>query len=484
MEKTSVNKNKTLNVCRLIIGLVVATMLSSHDASATQGGINILHLISTTEMMNTGVDPDARGKIDVLLTRMGNASQEQLNISLANLDTNAAYHLTAFLGDETNATSVAGFTANKEGRFTVSYAKQDQGNSSSQTEQFPSALDPICNVRELDVVNSDREIVLRAVLASPNEGNYLVMRSMNNTGFRPAAAGLFLLQANQRSTEFWLHVSGLAPRAQYHFIVNGDVTQTLTADNTGKLILTALPPGSPDALDIQTLALTDATGTNIVLITAGLGMPCTTIGQAPLLLGTAAHFAVLAGSTVANTGFTSVNGNLGLSPGSAVTGFPPGTVIGTQYVADSTAAQAKLDLTTAYNDVAGLTVGAVSVSGNLGGLTLPPGLYKSTSSLEISSGDLTLDAQGDADAVFIFQIASTLTTTSGRKVILSGGAKAGNIFWQVGSSATLGTTSVFKGTIMANQSITLTTGATLEGRALTRIAAVTLDSNTVAIPAP
>ena len=246
----------------------------------------------------------------------------------------------------------------------------------------------------------------------------------------------------------------------------------------------ALPPGSPNALDIQTLALTDATGTNIVLISAGLGMPCTTIGQAPLFLGTAAHFAVLAGSTVANTGFTQVKGNLGLSPGSAVTGFPPGTVIGSQYVADSTAAQAKLDLTTAYNDAAGMTVGAVSVAGNLGGLTLPPGLYKSTSSLEISSGDLTLDAQGDADAVFIFQIASTLTTTSGRKVILSGGAKAGNIFWQVGSSATLGTTSVFKGTIMADQSITLTTGATLEGRALTRIAAVTLDSNTVAIPTP
>jgi hypothetical protein len=129
-------------------------------------------------------------------------------------------------------------------------------------------------------------------------------------------------------------------------------------------------------------------------------------------------------------------------------------------------------------------VGAVTVAGNLGGQTLTPGLYKSTSSLEISSGDLTLDAQGDANAVFIFQIASTLTTTSGRQVILSGGAKAANIFWQVGSSATLGTTSVFKGTIMADQAITLTTGARLDGRALARIAAVTLDANIMTMPAP
>jgi len=117
-------------------------------------------------------------------------------------------------------------------------------------------------------------------------------------------------------------------------------------------------------------------------------------------------------------------------------------------------------------------------------MTLPPGLYKSTSSLEISSGDLTLDAQGDANAVFIFQIASTLTTTSGRQVILAGGAKAANIYWQVGTSAVLGTTSVFKGIIMADQSITLTTGAILEGRALTRVAAVTLDSNTITVPTP
>jgi hypothetical protein len=122
------------------------------------------------------------------------------------------------------------------------------------------------------------------------------------------------------------------------------------------------------------------------------------------------------------------------------------------------------------------------VTGNLGGQTLTPGLYTSSTSLAISSGDLTLDGQGDEDAVFIFQMGSTLTTTSGRKLLLSGGAKAANVFWQVGSSATLGTTSVFHGTIMADQSITIASGATLDGRALARVAAVTLDSNTIVRP--
>jgi hypothetical protein len=202
------------------------------------------------------------------------------------------------------------------------------------------------------------------------------------------------------------------------------------------------------------------------------------------VLASAANFVVLAGSTVTNTGPTSITGDLGVSPGSAVTGLPPGAVIGTQHSSDPTSAQGIADLTTAYNDAAGRTLCPISVAGNLGGQTLTPGLYKSTSSLSVSGGDLTLDAQGNSTAVFLFQIASTLTTTAGRQVILSNGAKSANVYWQVGTSATLGTTSSFQGTIMADQAVTLETGATLNGRALARIAAVTLDSNTIVNPTP
>jgi hypothetical protein len=204
-----------------------------------------------------------------------------------------------------------------------------------------------------------------------------------------------------------------------------------------------------------------------------------TAAQAPVALGAAATYAVLAGSTVTSTGNTTVNGDLGVSPGTTVAGAP--TLNGTLHLGDAAAGQAQGDLTIAYNDAAGRTAGAVGVAGNLGGQTLTPGLYKSTSSLEISSGDLTLDALGDTNAVFIFQMASTLVTTSGRQVILAGGAKAANIFWQVGSSATLGTTSAFKGNILALTSIAVTTGATVEGRLLARNAAVTLDSNTITL---
>jgi hypothetical protein len=217
-----------------------------------------------------------------------------------------------------------------------------------------------------------------------------------------------------------------------------------------------------------------------VLLVAGslVIVPLAISAQAPVGLGTAGNFAVLAGSTVTNTGPSVISGSVGLSPGSAVTGFPPGIVLaGTTQIANGVALQAKNDLVTAYNDAAGRSSTA-TVSGDLAGRTLTPGVYTSASSLGLS-GQLTLDAQGNPAAVFIFQAGSSLIVGSGSQVNLIGGAQACNVYWQVGSSATIGTSSSFVGNILALTSITMTTGATLQGSALARNGAVTLDTNTI-----
>lgn len=200
-------------------------------------------------------------------------------------------------------------------------------------------------------------------------------------------------------------------------------------------------------------------------------------------LGTAANFAVLAGSTITNTGATTINGDLGLSPGTAVTGFPPGTVDGTGDIADAAAVQAQNDLTIAYNDAAAETVTA-TIPTELGGTTEPPGVYNSAAGTFGITGTLTLDAQGNPNAVFIFQAASTLITASASNVVLVNGAQASNVFWVVGSSATLGTSSALQGNILALTSITVTTSVTIDGRALARNGAVTLDTNQITVPIP
>jgi hypothetical protein len=198
-------------------------------------------------------------------------------------------------------------------------------------------------------------------------------------------------------------------------------------------------------------------------------------------LGAAGSYAVLAGSTVTNTGPTVLNGNLGLSPGTSITGFPPGIVNGTINQTNAAAEQAQDDLTKAYLKAQGLSPTG-SLSGTVGNVTLTPGVYKFSSSADLT-GHLILT--GKPGSVFVFQIPSTLTTASASSVIfinsLTGKPMTDkNIFWQVGSSATLGTTTAFEGNILALTSITLTTGATITcGSALAQNGAVTLDTNTI-----
>jgi hypothetical protein len=794
----------------LIVTLAIGALCLDLEAAAQPGAV--LNYVLKTAMANAGVDADAVGTVNSTLRRNSSGDSQRLKVVLAGLNPETSYQLNAFLRNDTSPTSVGQITTDRRGRLLKVYSKNRLGNAALGTELLPASIDPLCNVREVEVVDSGGQSVLRAVLPLATGRQYVVIRRLDNSGFN-SAVGTLRIIGTTRSTLFRLVATGLNPDTDYILSVNGGAgQQTVTANSRGKVKVLTLPEGFASPLDIHSLALSDTEG-NLLLSTGGIGLPCdlestnppdttpptvsstdpanaatgvpinqninatfseamdpstitsdtvtlrqgatpvagtvsyagntaiftrasnlapntvytatVTTGardlagnalandvvwsfttgatsdttpptvsstdpanaasgvplnqnvravfseamdastittgtmrlrqgvtpvagsvtyagntatfapannlapgtvytatittgakdpagnalandvvwsfttgtpadttpptvssteptgsatgvsvsqairatfsepmnpatlttttmtlrrgatpvagtvtyagntatftpannldantvytarittgatdaagnalannftwsfttassptpQTPVALGSAAGFAVLAGSTVTSTSFTVINnGDVGVSPGTAVEGFPPAAINnGTIHAADTSAVQAKVDLTAAYNDAAGRTVGAVTIAGNLGGQTLTPGLYKSTSSLEISSGDLTLDAQGDANAVFIFQIASTLTTTVDRKIILTGNARAANVFWQVGSSATLGAISVFKGTLMADQSITLATGAMLEGRALARSGAVTLDAATVTIPAP
>ncbi len=200
---------------------------------------------------------------------------------------------------------------------------------------------------------------------------------------------------------------------------------------------------------------------------------------APVDLGTTGPFVVLGGSTVTNTGPSVLNGDLGVAPGTALVGFGlPATVNGATHANDAVAQQAQQDLTTAYDVAAGQPVppGNVLTGTDLGNRTLSAGAYRYDTSAQLT-GELTLDAAGDPNAQFVFEIGSTLTTASASSVRLINGASPCNVYWQVGSSATLGTTTAFQGNVLALTSISLNNGATVIGRMLARNGAVTLDNN-------
>ena len=277
MEKTFAKKNTALNIWRLTFGVAVAAMFSVHAS-----GANTLDFTSETAMVNTGAASgdgfgvaDASGKVNVTLSRQGNADTQKLDFSVARLQPNTTYLWSVFIGDDTHATDMAEFTTDRKGSFGITYVEKD----GEQVQPPFDVLDPMCDIRELDIVNENMQTVLQADLSDPDRGHYVVKLSMNNTGLLPTANGYLQIKANQNSTGFRLQASGLTPNANYNLTINGIALQAFASDRSGKLNLTSLPTNSPALLDIQVVALTDVSGTNVILISGGLGIPCTMVVQ-------------------------------------------------------------------------------------------------------------------------------------------------------------------------------------------------------------
>ena len=459
------------------------------DASGTSAATSVTMNSNKTVTANFGINTYTLTVIAVNGTVLKVPQQTTYNYgTVVNLTAtpNSGYNFTSWTGDASGSSASTSVTMNSNKTVTANFTAV------------------VVNTYTLNVIAVNGTVLKVPSKTDYNSGEIVELTATpamgyTFTGWTGDASGLLnpvsvTMNSNKNITA---NFTAIPPNTYSLNViaVNGTVVKNpnLTAYNSGAIVELTATANSGYVFDSWS---GDANGSlNPLSVTMNSNKDITAnfiadvippSGPLAIDLGCAAPYAVLAGSTIVSTGPSIINGNVGLSPGSALVGFPPGIINGTQEITTPEAAAAKLCLTSAYIEGQGRSLNRISLPGQLGGLTLAPGLYSNSSTTGISgtgaNGILTLDAQGNANAVWIFQIGSTLTTDPATSVVLAGGAQAKNIFWIVGTSATLGTTSVLYGNILADQSITLNTGAVLNGRALTRIAAVTMAASTITKP--
>ena len=308
LNRTSTVRYKNGNTNRLVSGVLLAgaLLLPAHALVAAPLISSFVYGFNTALTNNGSVDSDARGTVRGNLNRRGVTDSQRLSIAVSKLDASTAYHLVAFLGNDASSTAVADFTTDAHGSASVAYVK----SATPGAHPLPDAVDPISNVRELDVVNTTGDTVLQADITDANSFSYSVHRPMDNTGFLPGAGGSLVLSGSPHATRVAVAAVGLTPHTSYQLLANGTSLATKTSDAHGKLSIAGPRTGVPLVLDVRTVELADGIA-NVILSSTGLGIPgvISTVGQGGVALGAAANYAVLAGSTATSINATGPAGD-------------------------------------------------------------------------------------------------------------------------------------------------------------------------------
>jgi hypothetical protein len=245
--------------------VAIAFILQNALAKGSQkGGTSILHWMEKTQMISSGIESNVAGSITAKQNQQGNANNQRLTISLSDLEGNATYQLLATIGTDTNPVVAADLPADANGNVLINYIKKANGKGNAGGVALPDVLNPISDIRSLEIVNSSTQTVLSADLTSPDALQYLVKRSLTNDGTEPGAAAALRIHATQRMIQFKLLATGLTPSGSYFLAINDALETNVMSDASGKLQFIQLPAGSPDILDIQSLAILNASSNSVL----------------------------------------------------------------------------------------------------------------------------------------------------------------------------------------------------------------------------